>query len=143
MTKSCPTTAVFFASSLKTVWVAPHPAAAVEDNAQCPQPEVASAGYHEASLVFLLGTGTRLVDGEGAARFLADGGCRIALATEPQQAAFMATLAGLSRQAELLDHVAGMNTAATSASTRSRERTSMKLGVAACMTATTVSPAVT
>jgi 4-amino-4-deoxy-L-arabinose transferase-like glycosyltransferase len=101
--------AAVFAPSLKTVWVAPRLAAAVEHNAQCPQPEVASAGYHEASLVFLLGTGTRLVDGEGAARFLADGGCRIALVTEPQQAAFMATLAVLSRQAELLDHVAGMN----------------------------------
>ena len=101
--------AAVFAPSLKTVWVAPRLAAAVEHNAQCPQPEAASAGYHEASLVFLLGTGTRLVDGEGAARFLADGGCRIALVTEPQHAAFMATLAGLSRQAELLDHVAGMN----------------------------------
>ena len=50
-----------------------------------------------------------LVDGEGAARFLADGGCRIALVTEPEKAAFMATLAGLSRQAKLLDRVAGMN----------------------------------
>jgi hypothetical protein len=101
--------AAAFAPSLKTVWVAPRLAAAVEHNAQCPRPKVASAGYQEASLVFLLGTGTKLVDGEGAARFLADGGCRIALVTEPEEAAFMATLATLSRQAELLDHVAGMN----------------------------------
>ncbi len=101
--------AAAFAPSLKTVWVAPRLAAAVEHYAQCPRPEVASAGYQEASLVFLLGTGTRLVDGEGAARFLADGGCRIVLVTEPEEAAFMATLAALSRQAEVLDHVAGMN----------------------------------
>jgi 4-amino-4-deoxy-L-arabinose transferase-like glycosyltransferase len=98
-----------FAPSLKTVWVAPRLAAAVGHDAQCPRPDVASAGYQEASLVFLLGTGTRLVDGEGAARFLADGGCRIALVTEPEEAAFRATLAALSTQAELLDHVAGMN----------------------------------
>jgi 4-amino-4-deoxy-L-arabinose transferase-like glycosyltransferase len=98
-----------FAPDLKTVWVAPRLVAAVEHHAQCPHPGVASAGYQEASLVFLLGTGTRLVDGEGAARFLADGGCRIALVTEPEEAAFITTLAGLSRQAELLDRVAGMN----------------------------------
>ena len=77
--------AAAFAQSLKTVWVAPRLAAAVEHDAQCPRPEVASAGYQEASLVFLLGTGTRLVDGEGAARFLADGGCGIALVTGPKR----------------------------------------------------------
>jgi hypothetical protein len=101
--------AAAFAPSLNTVWIAPRLAAAVKNDAQCPQPEVASAGYEEASLVFLLGTSTKLVDGEGAARFLADGVCRIALVTEPEKAAFMATLAALSRQTELLDRVAGMN----------------------------------
>jgi 4-amino-4-deoxy-L-arabinose transferase-like glycosyltransferase len=101
--------AAAFAANLKTVWVSPRLAAVVEHDAQCPRPEVASAGYQEASLVFLLGTGTRLVDGEGAAHFLADGGCRIALIAEPENAAFIATLAKLSRQAELLDQVAGMN----------------------------------
>jgi NAD(P)-dependent dehydrogenase (short-subunit alcohol dehydrogenase family) len=74
--------AAVFAASLKTVWVAPRLAAAVARNAHCPQPEVASAGYQEPSLVFLLGMRTRLVDAAGAALFLADGGCRIALVTE-------------------------------------------------------------
>jgi 4-amino-4-deoxy-L-arabinose transferase-like glycosyltransferase len=46
----------------------------------CPNPMVASAGYHEPSLVFLLGTQTRLTDGPGAVEFLRQGGpCRFAL----------------------------------------------------------------
>ena len=46
--------------------------------ADCEQP-VAAAGYHEPSLVYLVGTTTRLVDGAGAADFLHLGGCRFAL----------------------------------------------------------------
>ena len=40
---------------------------------------MAAAGYHEPSLVFLVGTHTRLVDGAGAADILAGGECRFAL----------------------------------------------------------------
>jgi 4-amino-4-deoxy-L-arabinose transferase-like glycosyltransferase len=47
-------------------------------NAGCPSPEVASAGFHEPSVVFLLGTPTQLTDGAGAAEFLRRGGCRLA-----------------------------------------------------------------
>ena len=36
-------------------------------NAGCPDPQVATAGYHEPSLVFLTGTMTQHVDGAGAA----------------------------------------------------------------------------
>ena len=45
----------------------------------CENPVAASAGYHEPSLVFLLGTPTQLTDGSGAADFLNRGGCRFAL----------------------------------------------------------------
>jgi 4-amino-4-deoxy-L-arabinose transferase-like glycosyltransferase len=48
-------------------------------NAGCPDPEVASAGFHEPSVVFLLGTPTQLTDGAGAAEFLRRGGCRLAV----------------------------------------------------------------
>jgi len=47
--------------------------------ADCTRPLVAAAGYHEPSLVFLIGTETKLVDGSGAADFLRAGGCRFAL----------------------------------------------------------------
>jgi 4-amino-4-deoxy-L-arabinose transferase-like glycosyltransferase len=95
--------------NLNTVWVAPRLAAAIKRHAQCTKPQVASAGFEEASLVFLVGTRTELVDGDGAARFLAEGGCRIALVTASNEPAFTARLAALSKQPELLDEVAGMN----------------------------------
>ncbi|MGY3615133.1 ArnT family glycosyltransferase [Bradyrhizobium sp. USDA 10063] len=47
--------------------------------ANCPGPKLASAGYHEPSLVFLTDTSIVLTDGSGAADFLAQGACRFAL----------------------------------------------------------------
>jgi 4-amino-4-deoxy-L-arabinose transferase-like glycosyltransferase len=101
--------AAVVAPNLKSVWVAPRLAAAIKRHAECPQPQVASAGFEEASLVFLVGTRTELVDGDGAARFLAEGGCRIALVTTSKEPAFAARLAALSKQPELLEQIAGMN----------------------------------
>jgi 4-amino-4-deoxy-L-arabinose transferase-like glycosyltransferase len=46
--------------------------------AGCPDPVVASIGYDEPSLVFLLGTKTELIDPFHLADFLKPGGCRIA-----------------------------------------------------------------
>ena len=45
-------------------------------NSGCRNPVVASAGFHEPSLVFLAGTRTRLVDGASAAEILRQGDCR-------------------------------------------------------------------
>jgi hypothetical protein len=101
--------AAVVAPSLKTIWVAPRLADAIKGHAQCPQPQVASAGFEEPSLIFLVGTRTQLVDGDEAARFLAEGGCRIALITTNDEPAFIATLAGLSKQPELLEQIPGMN----------------------------------
>ena len=95
--------------SLKTIWVAPRLAAAIKRHAQCPHPQVASVGFEEPSLVFLVGTRTQLVDGNGAARFLAGGGCRIALVTTNNEPAFIAELAGVSKRPELLEQIPGMN----------------------------------
>ncbi len=53
--------------------------ATVLRDSSCKQPSAALAGYHEASLVFLLGTQTRLTDGSGAAEFLRQGPCRFAM----------------------------------------------------------------
>nr|WP_246429893.1 glycosyltransferase family 39 protein [Prosthecomicrobium pneumaticum] len=44
----------------------------------CPEPEFASAGFGEPSLVFIAGTKTVLGGGDDAADFLAGGGCRLA-----------------------------------------------------------------
>lgn len=56
--------------------------------AGCPDPQVASAGFHEPSLVFLVGTGTRLTDGAGAAEFLRPGGCRLAVVEQRHERGF-------------------------------------------------------
>jgi 4-amino-4-deoxy-L-arabinose transferase-like glycosyltransferase len=49
-------------------------------SSDCPAPLVATAGFAEPSLVFLLGTPTRLTDAHGAVEFLRQGGpCRFAL----------------------------------------------------------------
>jgi hypothetical protein len=50
---------------------------------------LASAGYHEPSLVFLVGTQTKLVDGADAAEFLRAGGCRFALVEGRFERAFL------------------------------------------------------
>ena len=47
--------------------------------AECPDPKVAAAGYHEPSLVFLVGTDTALTSAGGAADFLQGDSCRYAV----------------------------------------------------------------
>ena len=54
----------------------------------CRNPTVASAGFHEPSLVFLLGTRTRLVDGSTAAEILNGGDCRYAIIESRHARAF-------------------------------------------------------
>jgi 4-amino-4-deoxy-L-arabinose transferase-like glycosyltransferase len=58
--------------------------AAGDAAASCPKPAFASAGFEEPSLVFLGGTSIALVDGERAASFLAEGGCRVAFVEKRQ-----------------------------------------------------------
>jgi 4-amino-4-deoxy-L-arabinose transferase-like glycosyltransferase len=57
-------------------------------NDDCRNPLIAAAGYHEPSLVFLLGTRTRLVDGSTAAEVLSGGDCRYAIVESRQDRAF-------------------------------------------------------
>ncbi len=60
----------------------------VRFTAGCDDPQVATAGYHEDSLVFLTGTGLRHTNGDGAAEFLKDGGCRFVFVESRQLNAF-------------------------------------------------------
>ena len=46
---------------------------------ECVGPTAAAAGFHEPSLVFMVGTSTLLTNGSGAADFLQQGSCRYAL----------------------------------------------------------------
>jgi len=54
----------------------------------CSQPEAAAVGYQEPSLVFLLGTATRLTDTAGAVEFLRGDECRFALVEARQEKSF-------------------------------------------------------
>jgi 4-amino-4-deoxy-L-arabinose transferase-like glycosyltransferase len=60
----------------------------VRFTAGCDDPQVATAGYHEDSLVFLTGTGLRHTTGTGAAEFLHQGGCRFAFVESRQERSF-------------------------------------------------------
>jgi 4-amino-4-deoxy-L-arabinose transferase-like glycosyltransferase len=55
----------------------------------CPKPQIASAGYEEPSLVFLLGTETRFADGAGAAEFLRQKPCRFAFIDAHNERSFV------------------------------------------------------
>lgn len=73
--------------SLRTVFPSDLVARAIR-HAGCPAPEVAAAGFHEPSVVFLLGTPTQLTDGAGAAEFLRRGGCRLAVIDSRHERSF-------------------------------------------------------
>jgi 4-amino-4-deoxy-L-arabinose transferase-like glycosyltransferase len=57
-------------------------------NVECVGPVAASAGFHEPSLVFMVGTSTVLTNGSGAADFLLQGSCRFALVEWREERAF-------------------------------------------------------
>lgn len=70
---------------------------------------VAAAGYSEPSLVFMLGTGTLLTDGTGAADALAHGDNTFALVESRQEASFEAEAAHLGIAPKKLAGVDGLN----------------------------------
>ncbi|MBP2303253.1 4-amino-4-deoxy-L-arabinose transferase-like glycosyltransferase [Azospirillum picis] len=75
------------------VWISRQAARAVAQGAPCPDSVVASAGYSEPSLVFLLGTPTKLVHGAGAAAHLRESpACGLALVEDRETAAFLDSL---------------------------------------------------
>jgi 4-amino-4-deoxy-L-arabinose transferase-like glycosyltransferase len=61
----------------------------------CNAPAVATAGYHEPSLVFLTGTDTRHTDGAGAADLLSGGPCRFAFVERGHERAFAQRAEGI------------------------------------------------
>ena len=71
-------------------------------------PPVVTAGYDEPSLIFLLGTGTRIATGAGAADIAAGWG-GLALIEDRQRPSFLAKLVDLGARATPLDVLAGIN----------------------------------
>lgn len=70
---------------------------------------VASAGFGEPSLVFLLGTKTVLTDGAGAARHLAQHADGAAVVALPDQAAFLEAARGLGLSPDAMGEIQGLN----------------------------------
>lgn len=82
---------------------------AVRRQAPCAGPQVVSAGYHQPSVVFAVGTRTGLVTPVEAANALAQGGCRIALVNARVEPEFIARLAELNLRATPRERVTGIN----------------------------------
>lgn len=103
--------------ALKTMWLSRELASKVSQLSHCPAPRLAIAAYHEPSFVFLTRTDTQLTDIAGAASFLAQGGCRLAIIDARRQnrdgvAAgdeFRRSLATLDKKALLVGDVTGRN----------------------------------
>ena len=81
----------------------------VRFTANCPDPQVATAGYHEDSLVFLTGTDLRHTTGDGAADFLKNGGCRFAFVEARQERAFAQRAEALGLRYARVSRVDGIN----------------------------------
>jgi 4-amino-4-deoxy-L-arabinose transferase-like glycosyltransferase len=96
------------APRLDRLWVSPRAAAAVAALSRPGDPPPALAGYEEPSLVFLLGTQTRLTDGYGAAEAgAAQGG--LAVVEESERPAFQAHLAELEADAGEVGSLTGFD----------------------------------
>ncbi|WP_256750864.1 glycosyltransferase family 39 protein [Mesorhizobium sp. Mes31] len=98
------------APSLKPIWLSPAIEAAVRANRPCDTTVLASAGYHEPSLVFLVGTKTVLTDVDGVARhLLADPACALALAQVGDEQKLNGLLAAQGKSANRVARIDGLN----------------------------------
>ncbi|TGS88931.1 glycosyltransferase family 39 protein [Mesorhizobium sp. M3A.F.Ca.ET.174.01.1.1] len=98
------------APSLKPIWLSPAIKAAVEANRPCDTTVLASAPYHEPSLVFLVGTKTLLTDVDGVAKhLLADPACALGLAPVGEEQKLNGLLAGQGKTAKRLTEIDGLN----------------------------------
>jgi hypothetical protein len=92
---------------LDEIWVSRSAAAALARHPPGPGEAVLSVGYSEPSLVFLLGTATRLVTAEPGDGQLAGAG--MALVNDRYDAEFMRSLARRGLTARALDRVKGVD----------------------------------
>ncbi|MBB4041709.1 4-amino-4-deoxy-L-arabinose transferase-like glycosyltransferase [Microvirga flocculans] len=79
-------------------------------NVSCENPQVATLGYREPSLVFLVGTTLDMVDtGAEAAAFLRRGGCRVVFVDKRFEGDFRAENERLKQEPELTTRINGFN----------------------------------
>ncbi|RUW19662.1 glycosyltransferase family 39 protein, partial [Mesorhizobium sp. M4B.F.Ca.ET.013.02.1.1] len=98
------------APSLKPIWLSPAIKVAVDANRPCDTTVLASAQYHEPSLVFLVGTRTVLTDVDGVAKhLLADPACAIGLASVKDEQKLNELLAVQGKSASRLAEIDGLN----------------------------------
>ena len=99
-----------FLPSLSPIWLSQSVATAVRRHSPGePDPVVASAGYQEPSLIFLLGTKTCLASAAKAAALLHDGLVGLAVVGEREEPQFQDSLQQLAARAKLLETVTGFN----------------------------------
>jgi 4-amino-4-deoxy-L-arabinose transferase-like glycosyltransferase len=95
---------------LDTIWLSPRIAAAVERARPCPGTTLATTPYDEPSLVFLLGTDTKLVDVRGAAaHLLHDPACALVLVGAKERDAFLSLTAAGGLQPRAVARIRGVN----------------------------------
>ena len=96
------------APRLEKIWVSPRLAALVAKDKRPGDPPVVTSGYDEPSLIFLLGTRTRIARPDEAAEIAArDGG--LALIGRKEDAVFRTRLLELGASARAVDHLSGIN----------------------------------
>ena len=77
---------------------------------ECADPQLASTGYYqEPSLVFLLGTHTKLTDGRGVADFMSKGTCRYGLVDARSERSFVQRANAIGLRYALSQHIDGYN----------------------------------
>jgi 4-amino-4-deoxy-L-arabinose transferase-like glycosyltransferase len=96
------------APGLDRIWVSERLAARVVHDRRSMDPPPALAGFEEPSLVFYLGTDTRLTDGTGAADVTADQG-GLAIVEDSERGRFVSRLGDLGAEPFALDTVTGLN----------------------------------
>jgi 4-amino-4-deoxy-L-arabinose transferase-like glycosyltransferase len=96
---------------LTPIWLSPQVADAFSRTRPCGNSILAAGGYNEPSMVFLVGTRTRLGGGEMVAGHLVtDPACAVGLVTKGREEdAFMAGLAAHGKTPRLLAELAGFN----------------------------------
>ncbi|WP_420332220.1 ArnT family glycosyltransferase [Roseibium sp.] len=108
----------FVGPALTPIWVSPRLVAALDEIPGCGDQstrQVVTSGFHEPSLIFLEGTGTRIISPKGAAEFLAQpqsgdaGMCRVAAVESREETAFLAAAKEIGLVPEVRKRVDGLN----------------------------------
>ncbi len=97
--------------NLTPMWLSPQVKQVFDENKPCPGSILAAGGYNEPSMVFLVGTQTRLGGGERvAAHLLSDPACAIGMVTTGrEEEAFHAALRAAGREPLLVAELSGFN----------------------------------